>query len=90
MTMPKIWSKCWRFTKRWRQGRRETGRDSRKGQSTVEPGNARAAQEAWHHAVENMRGDRPKVIVEEFIDFEYEITLLTIRQKTPKPFIARS
>ena len=54
---------------------------SGKGQSTVAPGDARAAQEAWHHAVENMRGDRPKVIVEEFIDFDYEITLLTIRQK---------
>ena len=28
---------------------------SGKGQSTVAPGDARAAQEAWHHAVENMR-----------------------------------
>ena len=28
-----------------------------------------------------MRGDREKVIVEEFIDFENEITLLTIKQK---------
>ena len=26
-----------------------------------------------------MRGDRPRVIVEEFIDFDYEITLLTVR-----------
>ena len=25
-----------------------------------------------------MRGDRPRVIVEEFIDFDYEITLLTV------------
>ncbi len=54
---------------------------SGKGQSTVAPHNVPAAQEAWHHAVENMRGDRPKVTVEEFIDFDYEITLLTIRQK---------
>ena len=54
---------------------------SGKGQSTIAAGDANAAQEAWHHAVENMRGDRPKVIVEEFIDFDYEITLLTIRQK---------
>lgn len=54
---------------------------SGKGQSTVEAGDTKAAQEAWHNAVENMRGDRPKVIVEEFITFDYEITLLTIRQK---------
>ena len=54
---------------------------SGKGQSTVESGDIKAAQQAWHYAVENMRGDRPKVIVEEFIDFDYEITLLTIRQK---------
>ena len=54
---------------------------SGKGQSTVEAGDEQAAQQAWHYAVENMRGDRPKVIVEEFIDFDYEITLLTVRQK---------
>jgi phosphoribosylglycinamide formyltransferase 2 len=28
-----------------------------------------------------MRGDRPRVIAEEFIKFDYEITLLTIRQR---------
>lgn len=54
---------------------------SGKGQSTVGPGDTNAAQQAWHYAVDNMRGDRPKVIVEEFIEFDYEITLLTIRQK---------
>jgi len=54
---------------------------SGKGQSTVDAGDAEAAQQAWHYAVDNMRGDRPKVIVEEFIDFDYEITLLTVRQK---------
>jgi phosphoribosylglycinamide formyltransferase 2 len=36
---------------------------------------------AWDHAVENMRGDRPRVIVEEFVDFETEITLLTVATK---------
>jgi len=36
---------------------------------------------AWHYACENMRGDRQRVIIEEFIDFDYEITLLTIKQK---------
>jgi len=33
---------------------------------------------AFDYAVANMRGDRPRVIVEQFIDFDYEITLLTI------------
>ena len=36
---------------------------------------------AWHYACENMRGVRKRVIIEEFIDFDYEITLLTIKQK---------
>jgi phosphoribosylglycinamide formyltransferase 2 len=36
---------------------------------------------AWHYACENMRGDRARVIIEEFIDFDYEITLLTVKQK---------
>jgi len=39
---------------------------------------------AWENATKNMRGDRIKVIIEEFIDFECEITLLTIRQKNLK------
>jgi phosphoribosylglycinamide formyltransferase 2 len=33
---------------------------------------------AFDYAVANMRGDRPRVIVEEYIDFDYEITLLTV------------
>ncbi len=52
---------------------------SGKGQSTV-----RAADEierAWTYAVDNMRGDRRRVIVEQFIDFDYEITLLTVRTR---------
>lgn len=36
---------------------------------------------SWDYACEGMRGDRQKVIVEEFINFEFEITLLTIRQR---------
>ncbi|MBX3402263.1 MAG: formate-dependent phosphoribosylglycinamide formyltransferase [Phycisphaeraceae bacterium] len=36
---------------------------------------------SWDYAVANMRGDRPRVIAEEFIDFDYEITLLTVRQR---------
>jgi phosphoribosylglycinamide formyltransferase 2 len=49
---------------------------SGKGQSV-----ARTADElgtAFDYAVANMRGDRPRVIVEEFIAFDYEITLLTV------------
>ncbi len=38
-------------------------------------------QKSWDYAVANMRGDRPRVIAEEFIHFDYEITLLTIRQR---------
>ena len=36
---------------------------------------------AWSQAKRNMRGDRAKVIVEEYINFKSEITLLTVRQK---------
>ncbi|WP_245600234.1 formate-dependent phosphoribosylglycinamide formyltransferase [Sphingomonas jaspsi] len=36
---------------------------------------------AFDYAVANMRGDRPRVIVEEFIRFDYEITLLTVATK---------
>jgi len=52
---------------------------SGKGQSTVrDDGDLEAA---WDYAVANMRGDRRRVIVEEFVDFDYEITLLTIRTR---------
>lgn len=52
---------------------------SGKGQSTVEgPDGLRGA---WDYAVANMRGDRARVIVEEFIRFDYEITLLTVRTR---------
>ena len=52
---------------------------SGKGQSTVRDSADLAA--AWHYAVANMRGDRKRVIVEEFVAFDYEITLLTIRAR---------
>ncbi len=52
---------------------------SGKGQSVVR--NAGEMQAAWDYAVSAMRGDRVRVIVEEFIAFDYEITLLTIRHK---------
>lgn len=52
---------------------------SGKGQSTVR--RAEDLEAAWTYAVENMRGDRRRVIVEQFVDFDYEITLLTIRAR---------
>ena len=52
---------------------------SGKGQSKVD--NIDALEAAWAYAVDNMRGDRARVIVEQFIDFAYEITLLTIRTR---------
>jgi phosphoribosylglycinamide formyltransferase 2 len=52
---------------------------SGKGQTLVrEPGELQAA---WDYAVANMRGDRARVIVEEFVRFDYEITLLTVRTR---------
>jgi phosphoribosylglycinamide formyltransferase 2 len=52
---------------------------SGKGQTTARSSDDVGA--AWDHAVEKMRGDRPRVIVEEFIDFDSEITLLTVATK---------
>ncbi|MFN6935973.1 MAG: formate-dependent phosphoribosylglycinamide formyltransferase [Tsuneonella sp.] len=49
---------------------------SGKGQSTVR--DADALESAWDYAVAGMRGDRSRVIVEAFVDFDYEITLLTV------------
>ena len=52
---------------------------SGKGQSKVD--GPEALEAAWTYAVANMRGDRARVIAEQFIAFDYEITLLTIRHK---------
>ena len=52
---------------------------SGKGQSTASTGDEVGT--AWDYAVANMRGDRPRVIVEEFIAFDNEITLLTVSTK---------
>ncbi len=41
-------------------------------------------KQSWKFAIEGMRGNRKRVIVEEFIDFDYEITLLTILEKNGK------
>lgn len=52
---------------------------SGKGQSVVK--RAADSGDAWDYAVAGMRGDKAKVIVEEFIRFDSEITLLTIKQR---------
>lgn len=36
---------------------------------------------AWQYALDGSRGDLVEVIIEEFIDFQFEITLLTVSQK---------
>lgn len=52
---------------------------SGKGQSLVSSADEMAA--AFGYAVSNMRGDRVRVIVEAFVAFDYEITLLTVRTR---------
>jgi phosphoribosylglycinamide formyltransferase 2 len=52
---------------------------SGKGQSTLRT--EEDIVKSWTYACEGMRGDIKKVIVEEFIQFESEITLLTIRTR---------
>ncbi|PSB39988.1 formate-dependent phosphoribosylglycinamide formyltransferase [Chamaesiphon polymorphus] len=51
---------------------------SGKGQSVV--ASATEVETAWNYAIDGSRGDTHKVIIEEFINFEIEITLLTIKQ----------
>ena len=51
---------------------------SGKGQSIVTT--AKELEQAWNYAIEGARGDTPKIIIEEFIDFELEITLMTVKQ----------
>ena len=51
---------------------------SGKGQSIVK--SKSDIQTAWNYAMEGSRGDLKEVIVEEFVDFDFEITLLTLTQ----------
>lgn len=39
---------------------------------------------SWEYAIEGSRGDLMEVIVEEFLEFDYEITLLTLTQDNNK------
>jgi phosphoribosylglycinamide formyltransferase 2 len=52
---------------------------SGKGQSVIKSQDDIA--KAWTYAMEGSRGDYKEVIIEEFIKFESEITLLTVTQK---------
>jgi phosphoribosylglycinamide formyltransferase 2 len=52
---------------------------SGKGQSVIK--STEEIELAWRYALEGSRGDLMEVIVEGFINFDYEITLLTVTQK---------
>ena len=52
---------------------------SGKGQSVLK--NKEDEEKVWDYAINNSRGDIKEVIIEEFISFHTEITLLTVTQK---------
>jgi phosphoribosylglycinamide formyltransferase 2 len=52
---------------------------SGKGQSVLKT--LENQEQVWEYAINNSRGDIKEVIIEEFIAFETEITLLTVTQK---------
>ena len=51
---------------------------SGKGQSVIRT--EKDIEAAWRYALDGSRGDLMEVIVEEFLDFDYEITMLTLTQ----------
>ena len=55
---------------------------SGKGQSVIRT--EADIEKAWQYALDGSRGDLAEVIVESFIDFDYEITLLTLTQVNGK------
>jgi phosphoribosylglycinamide formyltransferase 2 len=59
---------------------------SGKGQSIVR--DASGVQHAWDYAQSGGRAGKGKVIVEGFVPFDYEITLLTVRHKAGTSFCA--
>ncbi|MCH1551168.1 MAG: formate-dependent phosphoribosylglycinamide formyltransferase, partial [Pseudomonadales bacterium] len=59
---------------------------SGKGQSTVQ--DQTTADAAWAYAQSGARGAGGKVIVEGFVDFDYEITLLTVQHSAGVSFCA--
>ncbi|XZG71364.1 formate-dependent phosphoribosylglycinamide formyltransferase [Chitinibacteraceae bacterium HSL-7] len=61
---------------------------SGKGQSLLR--SAADVDAAWQHAASSGRVNHGRVIVEGFVDFEYEITLLTVRHRAADGSIATS
>jgi phosphoribosylglycinamide formyltransferase 2 len=59
---------------------------SGKGQSTVR--GTEDVEAAWTYAQEGGRAGKGKVIIEGFVDFDYEITLLTVRHADGTDFCA--
>lgn len=59
---------------------------SGKGQSLLR--NESDVDKAWDYAQEGGRAGKGKVIVEGFVDFDYEITLLTVRHRDGTAFCA--
>lgn len=59
---------------------------SGKGQSTVE--DADRALDSWNYAMAGSRGKSARVIVEGFVEFDTEITLLTVRHEGGTDFCA--
>lgn len=55
---------------------------SGKGQSRIK--NFSEVDQAWQHALQSGRVQQAKVIIESQINFDFEITLLTVRAKNPK------
>jgi phosphoribosylglycinamide formyltransferase 2 len=55
---------------------------SGKGQSVIKT--KEDIEKAWNYAMDGSRGDLKEVIVESFVDFDFEITLLTVTQKNGK------
>ena len=53
---------------------------SGKGQSVVK--SEQDIEKSWNYAMEGSRGDYKEIIIEEFIKFDSEITLLTVTQKS--------
>ncbi|MDO6512751.1 MULTISPECIES: formate-dependent phosphoribosylglycinamide formyltransferase [Neptuniibacter] len=57
---------------------------SGKGQSTIQ--STDQIEQAWQYAQDGGRAGKGKVIVEGFVDFDYEITLLTVRHDSNTSF----
>ncbi|WP_299177754.1 formate-dependent phosphoribosylglycinamide formyltransferase [uncultured Neptuniibacter sp.] len=57
---------------------------SGKGQTTLTSEDQ--IESAWHYAQEGGRAGKGKVIIEGFVDFDYEITLLTVRHDSHTSF----